>query len=98
MTENSGKSSLLRRIRNSFLKKIGEVFYPNSIGYCRKTVAEKEMIMPKRLLITLLVMTACSDPRRDTFIQSQCGEIAAFQEVYDACEKAAKEMYEAMNK
>ncbi|MDP2141982.1 MAG: hypothetical protein Q8L20_14340 [Gammaproteobacteria bacterium] len=60
------------------------------------------MIMPKRFLITLfitpLVMTACSDPRRDAFIQSQCGEIAAVQEIYDACEKVAKEMYEAMNK
>ena len=58
--------------------------------------------MPERLsitlLLTLLVMTACSDSRRDAFIQSQCGGIAAVQEVYDACEKAAREMYEAMNK
>lgn len=58
--------------------------------------------MPKRLsitlLITLLIMAACSDPRRDAFIQAQCGEIAAVQEVYDACENAAKKMYETMNK
>lgn len=63
---------------------------------------EKEITMPKRLsitlLITLFVMAACSDPRRDAFIQSQCGEIAAVQEAYNICKKAAQEMYETMNK
>lgn len=50
------------------------------------------------LLVSLSLMNGCGDSRRDAFVQSQCGEVATVQQVYDVCETAAMEMYEVMNK
>lgn len=49
------------------------------------------------LLVTSLLISACSDSRQDAFVQAQCGELAPAKEVYEACEKVAIEMYKAIN-
>ena len=46
------------------------------------------------LVVSVVMISACGDSRRDSFVQSRCGKIATDANAYEQCEEMMIDFYE----